>query len=105
MTRQDTYIRFYEIITRIPKGRVSTYGQVAALAGLPGHARQVGYALNALPPGSDIPWHRVINAKGQVSKRADPVFEGIQRRMLEEEGLRFDNRGRVSLAEYQWIEK
>ncbi|MFH1636079.1 MAG: MGMT family protein [Chloroflexota bacterium] len=105
MTQQDIYTRFYEIIRCIPDGRVSTYGQVAALAGLPGRARQVGYALNALPPGSDIPWQRVINAKGQVSKRADPVFEEIQRRLLEEEGLRFDDGDRISLAEYQWIEK
>jgi O-6-methylguanine DNA methyltransferase len=59
--------RIYDVVRRIPKGRVATYGQVAALAGLPRHARQVGYALHVLPESSKVPWHRVINAKGEVS--------------------------------------
>ena len=56
----------YALVRRIPPGRVVTYGQVAALAQMPGRPRQVGYALSALPVGSPIPWQRVINAKGQI---------------------------------------
>ena len=59
--------RIYAIVRRIPRGRIASYGQVARLAGLPGHARQVGYALHALPEDSGIPWHRVINARGRTS--------------------------------------
>ena len=98
----DTYKRIYAIVKQIPKGRVATYGQVARLAGLAGHARQVGYALNALPDGMDVPWHRVINFKGGISKRSIHVYEEIQRDLLEEEGVAFGADGRVSLQRYQW---
>ena len=97
----DLYKRFYAVIRRIPEGFVATYGQVAILAGLPGRARQVGYALNALHDEA-IPWQRVINAQGMISKRADPIFETIQRQLLEAEGVCFDKNGRVSLTRYQW---
>ena len=86
----------------MPPGRVVTYGQVAALAGIPGHARQVGYALHALAPGSDVPWQRVINARGEVSARAEAEWEGYQRHLLAEEGIELDARGRVDLARYRW---
>jgi methylated-DNA-protein-cysteine methyltransferase-like protein len=89
-------------VRRIPRGRVATYGQVAELAGLPGHARQVGYALHALPAGSTVPWHRVLNAEGAVSRRATPGGELTQRQLLEREGVRFDPRGRVRLAVVRW---
>lgn len=90
------------MIRRIPEGRVATYGQVAALAGLPGHARQVGYALAALPEGTDIPWQRVINARGEVSLRAETAWEGYQRHLLKEEGVVFDARGRVDLRRFRF---
>lgn len=90
------------MVRRIPRGRVATYGQVAALAGLPGHARQVGYALHALPRGTRLPWHRVINAQGEVSRRRRPGDELSQRLLLEREGVRFDARGRVALARLRW---
>jgi len=61
----SAYDRIYAVIKRIPRGRVATYGQIARLAGLGGQARQVGYALSALPEGNDVPWQRVINAKGR----------------------------------------
>ena len=97
----------YAVVRRIPTGRVATYGQVAALAGRAGHARQVGYALAALPAGTDVPWQRVINARGEVSARspmAGPsgAREGYQRHLLEEEGVVFDLGGRVNLKEYRW---
>lgn len=90
------------MVRRIPRGRVATYGQVATLAKLEGHARQVGYALHALRSSTTVPWHRVINAQGMVSVRATPGAELSQRLLLEREGVRFDARGRVSLARYRW---
>ena len=97
-----TYERIYAVVCGIPRGRVATYGQVARLAGLGNGARQVGYALNALPQGHDVPWHRVINAKGGISKRSIEVYEQIQRELLEQEGIEFGTDARVSLKRYQW---
>jgi len=75
------------------------------MAGLPGRARQVGYALAALPEGSDVPWHRVLNARGEVSPRSGGAPHArIQRALLEEEGVRFDEGGRIDLARYRWEE-
>jgi methylated-DNA-protein-cysteine methyltransferase-like protein len=101
MQGRGAYARIYEIVRRIPRGRVATYGQVAGLAGLPGHARQVGYALHALVD-DDVPWHRVINAQGKVSQRSDPGCDGYQRELLEEEGVEFNARGQVPLERYRW---
>ena len=98
------YERIYDVVKRVPPGRVATYGQIAVLAGLPGHARQVGYALHALR-GRDVPWHRVINAKGEISQRSDPGPEPLQRVMLEDEGVVFDQRGRVNLKQFRWEPK
>jgi len=95
------YPRIYAVVRRIPRGRVATYGQVAALARASG-ARQVGYALHALPPGTTVPWHRVLNAAGRISPRAVPGGELVQRRLLEREGVRFDARGRVRLSQAGW---
>jgi methylated-DNA-protein-cysteine methyltransferase related protein len=97
-----SYRRIYAVVRRIPRGRVATYGQVAMLAGLGGHARQVGYAMHALAKGSSVPWHRVINARGEISRRRRPGEELSQRMLLEREGVRFDARGRVALARLQW---
>ncbi|MFL6293231.1 MAG: MGMT family protein [Thermoanaerobaculia bacterium] len=96
------YERIYAVVERIPEGRVATYGQVAALAGLGRAARQVGYALHSLPDGSELPWHRVINSRGEVSPRAMPGWDGYQRHLLEEEGVVFDERGRVDLGRFRW---
>ena len=100
--RSPSYARIYAVVRRIPPGRVATYGQVARVAGLPGQARQVGYALYDLRPDERVPWHRVLNARGEVSPRAEPGWEGIQRRHLEAEGVAFDARGRVALERYGW---
>lgn len=81
---------------------MATYGQIASLAGLPGHARQVGYALHALDDDSTVPWHRVINARGEISPRREPGWERLQRAMLEAEGVRLDRRQRVPLERYRW---
>lgn len=98
----SSYQKIYAVVRRIPRGRVATYGQVAALARLPGHARQVGYALHALPDGTTLPWHRVINAMGAVSCRSHAGGELEQRIRLEGEGVGFNARGRVVLEKYQW---
>jgi methylated-DNA-protein-cysteine methyltransferase-like protein len=90
------------VVARIPRGRVATYGQVAALAGLPRAARQAGYAMAALPRGTRIPWQRVVNARGEVSARTDSDGELVQRALLEREGIRFDARGRIDLACHGW---
>ena len=96
------YQRIYDVVKLIPKGNIATYGQVAALAGMAGHARQVGYALHALTKNSNIPWHRVINARGEVSKRAEAIWEEIQRTLLAQEGVLPDKWGRISLERYLW---
>jgi len=101
--QETNYQRIYAVVRRIPEGKVATYGQVAVIAGLPGHARQVGYALNGLNDES-VPWHRVINAQGQVSARSEPGWEGFQRHLLESEGVVFSSRGIVSLKLYRWQE-
>jgi methylated-DNA-protein-cysteine methyltransferase-like protein len=97
-----TYVRIWKVVRRIPRGRVATYGQIAELAGLGGHARQVGYALHSLPDSNDVPWHRVINARGEVSPRTAGDSHELQRLLLEDEGVEFDLRGRVDLKKYQW---
>jgi methylated-DNA-protein-cysteine methyltransferase-like protein len=99
----SSYPRIYTVVSRIPRGRVATYGQVARLAGLPGQARLVGYALSALDDGSRIPWQRVVNAKGRISPRGsgDPMAH-FQRLLLRREGVAFDKSGSISLSRFRW---
>jgi methylated-DNA-protein-cysteine methyltransferase-like protein len=89
--------RIYEAVGRVPRGRVATYGDIAAMVG-DCDARTVGYALNDLPKSrqAEVPWQRIINSQGGISTRG-----GVQRRMLEEEGVVFDDRGRVPLARFR----
>ena len=84
---KGTYERIYAAVRRVPRGRVATYGQIATIAGLTGHARQVGYALNELPENTRVPWQRVINAQGRLSPRAMPGESDHQRCVLESEGI------------------
>jgi methylated-DNA-protein-cysteine methyltransferase-like protein len=95
------YRRIYAVVRRIPRGRVATYGQVAGLAGLPRHARQVGYALHALTDDA-VPWQRVVNSQGEISARCHPYAVAQQKTLLEREGVTFAANGRISLAKYQW---
>jgi methylated-DNA-protein-cysteine methyltransferase related protein len=94
-------LRIYSIVAKIPRGKVATYGQVAALAGIPREARKVGRALHALPLGSDVPWQRVINAKAEVSRRKRSEAHLLQRQLLEEEGIVFDEHGRVNFKRFR----
>lgn len=96
--------RVWAVVEAIPPGRVATYRQVAALAGIegPSGARQVGYALAALKPGSAVPWHRVINARGQVSARGRDGAVNEQYERLALEGVAADATGHIDLARYEW---
>lgn len=96
------YQRIYRVVRRIPEGRVASYGQVATLAGLAGRARQVGYALHALPASTAVPWHRVVNAAGAISLPSSSASALAQRVLLESEGVEFDQRGRIPLARFGW---
>ena len=97
---ESLHERIYAVVSRIPRGRIASYGQIAYLAGLPRQARLVGYALHALPAKSRVPWHRVVNAQGAIS--TPPRSAAVQRRLLETEGVRFDPRGRIDLDAFQW---
>lgn len=97
-----TYRAIYAVVRRIPRGKVASYGQVAKLARLPGRARQVGYAMYALPTGTDVPWQRVINARGMVSRRRIAGAELSQRILLEREGVRFGLGARIPLEVFGW---
>ena len=95
------YHRIYRIVRHIPKGRVATYGIVARLAGRPGAARTVGWALSALPEDSDVPWWRVINVAGRISLASDHSAV-LQRALLLREGVKFAPGGAVNLGSYGW---
>ena len=96
------YEQVYELVRQVPLGQVVTYGQVAALLGTPQSARAVGYALRYLPRGTNVPWQRVINHKGEISPRFPAESPLIQRALLEHEGVVFDDNGRVDLKRYRW---
>lgn len=100
--RAGRYSGIYRVVRRIPRGRVATYGQIARLTELPNHARQVGYALHALPEDSGVPWQRVVNHRGEISGRSCAGMERVQRALLEAEGVEFDTRGRIDLTRLQW---
>jgi methylated-DNA-protein-cysteine methyltransferase-like protein len=89
----------WRCVRRIPRGRVATYGQIAALLGRPRAARAVGHAMHECP--ADVPWHRVVNASGGISRRARMESMLTQRLLLLREGVTL-RRGRVSLARHRW---
>ncbi|HEX9895769.1 MAG TPA: MGMT family protein [Gemmatimonadales bacterium] len=95
-----SHARILETVRRIPKGRVATYGQVAKLAGFHRQPRLAGYALRHA--GEDVPWHRVINARGEISPRAASDSVTHQRALLKAEGVRLESAGRIDLKRYQW---
>lgn len=101
----EIYALVWGSVKRIPRGRVATYGQLAALLGMPRHARQVGYALSATPENMKIPWHRVVNAEGRISLRLkhwDTGSDDLQRILLEAEGVTFDASGRIEMKKFRW---
>ncbi len=90
--------RIYDVVRRVPRGKVTTYGDVAAIVGQGADARLVGYAMANCP--ADTPWQRVINAQGKISLQGDNAAK--QRMRLEAEGIVFDQKGRVDLKQYRW---
>ncbi len=100
--KNDKAAKLLATVRRIPKGKVATYGQIAKLSGLPRNARQVGTVLKNLPEDSNVPWHRVVNSQGKISDRGDGVFVGLQRQMLEAEGIDFSNNDKLDLTMHQW---
>ncbi len=98
------FSRVYRLVAQVPRGKVVTYGQVAALLGAPQAARAVGMALHYLPRplSRTVPWQRVINAAGGISARGDVLRAEQQRWLLEDEGVTFDRYGRVDLSHYRW---
>ncbi len=92
--------KIYDVVLKIPKGRVATYGQVAMLAGNPRWARVVGYALHNNPAPGVIPCHRVVNREGKVAEAFAFGGGATQRRLLEDEGIVFENDGSVDLNKY-----
>lgn len=96
---EDRYARIHAVVRKIPRGRVATYGQVAAEAGYAKQPRLAGYALHHAPAG--LPWHRVLNAQGRLSLAPDSDAYRRQKALLEAEGVVFLG-GRVDLARYRW---
>ncbi len=92
----------YDAVRSIPRGKVSTYGQVALMIGAPGAARQVGWALHCLPADTDVPWHRVINARGGISLRGRLGEAELQMALLKAEGVEFNPQGFTDLNRYMY---
>jgi methylated-DNA-protein-cysteine methyltransferase related protein len=96
---QNLFIRIYALVRNIPRGQVATYGQIARALGMPRGARTVGWAMHDCP--DDVPWHRVINAQGQISARPTLGYQ-TQHARLKSEGVRFDRAGRIDLVRFGW---
>jgi methylated-DNA-protein-cysteine methyltransferase-like protein len=104
-SRSDFYARVYDLVRQVPPGKVTTYGTLALALGRPHWARQVGWALAALPtvhPGEPVPAHRVVNAVGALSGGWAFGTPEVQRGLLEEEGVEFDAQQRVPLERFLW---
>ncbi len=95
--------RVWSVAARIPRGKVTTYGAIARALGSPGAARTVGWAMRATPSGLRLPCHRVVNAVGELSP--EDVFggPGVQRSLLESEGVTFDKQGRIDMERHFWM--
>ncbi len=96
----SSHLVILEAVKRVPCGRVATYGLIAKVAGLDGQPRLVGYALRHAT--DEVPWHRVVNAQGRISPRADPACIPLQRTLLESEGVEFGLGERIDLRRYLW---
>ena len=94
--------KVYILVRMIPEGKVASYGQIAAHLGHPRAARTVGWALHGIPEGSDVPWQRVINSKGLITISNVEYSASLQRHLLEEEGVVFEDDERVDMGVYRW---
>jgi methylated-DNA-protein-cysteine methyltransferase related protein len=104
MTQSEPDIdhRIWQVVALIPSGKVSTYGDVASKAGLPGAARRVGRALQGLPQDTRIPWHRVVNSRGCISLPEGSASQYTQRDRLEAEGVLFKANKCIDLRRFRW---
>ncbi|EHV9705909.1 TPA: DNA base-flipping protein [Vibrio parahaemolyticus] len=93
-------VQIFAVIHQIPKGKVSTYGEIAKMAGYLGYARHVGKALGNLPEGSKLPWFRVINSQGKISLKGRDLDR--QKQKLEAEGIEVSEIGKIALRKYKW---
>lgn len=100
----EFFQRVYEMVGRIPRGKVVTYGQIAAALGDPRQARTVGWALHSTPEWLNIPWHRVVNSSGGISTHHTIGGLNTQRKLLEDEGIVFNKDGRLDVERYRWLE-
>jgi methylated-DNA-protein-cysteine methyltransferase-like protein len=100
LTENKTHLRILSVVRRVPYGRVATYGMVAELAGFPRQPRLAGYALRHAD--DSVPWHRIVNARGEISPRAQSDSVHLQRKLLEMEGITFNEAGRIDLKRYRW---
>ena len=102
---KNFYARVYDVVKKVPAGRVATYSQIATIVCSPRAARAVGWALRALPQGHDVPWQRVINSRGMISIQNLRAPKMLQMRMLREEGvdvMTVDGNYFVDLEKYLW---
>lgn len=98
---ESIYERMLLVVGEIPRGRVATYGQIAWIAGA-SSPRMAGDVLAGLPADTDVPWQRVVNSRGGISPRADPLATDRQRKLLVGEGIRFKPDGRIDLERFGW---
>lgn len=102
VTTKGFFREVYELVKQVPEGRVVSYGQIAVALGDARRARTVGWAMRACP--DDVPWHRVVNARGGLSTGSPSGTFNLQRALLEDEGVQFDSNGRINLSIYGWNE-
>ena len=94
--------KVWQLVRCIPKGRVASYGQLAAMLGFPRKARHVGSALRQLPEGQDVPWHRVIQSGGAIAFATESEGYWVQRTLLESEGVLPGPSGKINFKKYGW---
>ena len=95
--------KVYSTVSKIPYGEIATYGQIADLIYAYGHARQVGWALRRLRLPSTIPWHRVINSKGEITMRLSRNgTDWMQKELLINEGIKFNSEMKIDIKKYLW---
>ena len=102
----ERFAAIYDVVRRIPEGTVATYGQVAELAGMPGAARLAGAAMRACPPTLGLPWHRVVGKRSRTTARIaieDATGAGVQRSILQSEGVDVSEAGSIALARFGWL--
>ena len=97
----SVYRKMLLVVREVPLGRVATYGQIAWIVGA-ASPRMAGYALGGLPEDTDVPWQRVVNSRGGISPRGDPMATDRQRKILIEEGIFFQEDGRIDLSRFGW---